>query len=49
MQLKGDMMGTTIQGIEESFSDALAEQEIEKWEELLEFIIDNEIINGCYP
>jgi hypothetical protein len=26
----------------------LEELQFERWEEMLEFVIDNEIINGCY-
>ena len=42
-------MGSTIEAIEESFACALEELYFEKWEEMLEYVIDNEIINGCYP
>ena len=41
------MIGTTINAIEQSFTEALAEAEFEKWEEMLESIIDNEIIKKC--
>jgi hypothetical protein len=42
-------MGSTIEAIEESFTSALEELQFEKWEEMLEYVIDNEIINGSYP
>jgi hypothetical protein len=42
-------MGKTIKGIEEKFYNALEELQFEKWEEMLKFVIDNEIINGSYP
>ena len=42
-------MGKTIKGIEEKFYNALEELQFEKWEEMLKFVIDNEIINESYP